>query len=373
MDETLNSLNSIINDSWRRIFFSWVDITFRSLDCLLLASPDIDGEGLKIVQEILKDKEVLEMIEHQFSITILNRQFWRDIYINFDEYLKGNSWSKGITNIFDELSKENQYNILIQSIKFFIEDYKNLKADSIRFNNDFQKLRTILIFFQEPEKALYKLANNNDELSKSVAEILIEFVSNPDELDYEGEYSTLWLFSYYIVEYLIKDQNTKFFQLYESQIVDSLLLEKINILKTNIDLKKQVKKLVPEFPDKNLKADNKVLELLADDKIIKWFNNYLTQLNQFTKAFKFYSKELSRHQKNYRNLRSKIGKHKKTSEKIISAKLGTWINSKMVRNFWRNINQPMPLKAKKFQSGNILSILKKEAKSSNQGLVNNIV
>ncbi|CAH7689186.1 expressed protein [Phakopsora pachyrhizi] len=81
-------------------FISWNELVLRSLNCLLLASPSINNEGRKISREVIKDKEVLEIIKDKFSATINNSEISTDVFVDFSDYLKQNSWSKGISNIY---------------------------------------------------------------------------------------------------------------------------------------------------------------------------------------------------------------------------------------------------------------------------------
>ncbi|CAH7688204.1 expressed protein [Phakopsora pachyrhizi] len=88
-------------DQLNRNYFSLRELALRPLSCLLIASPDIGDVGKKIAREILKDKEVLEIIKLQFSTVSVNHQFALEICLDFKDYIKQNRLSKGIANIFD--------------------------------------------------------------------------------------------------------------------------------------------------------------------------------------------------------------------------------------------------------------------------------
>ncbi|CAH7671828.1 hypothetical protein PPACK8108_LOCUS6657 [Phakopsora pachyrhizi] len=90
-------------------YYTWTELSLRALNCLLLASPKINGEGKKIVQEILKDEEVLEIIKHQFSITVTKDDFYKELHIDFEHNLKQNRWNQGIADIFDGIGPNFSY------------------------------------------------------------------------------------------------------------------------------------------------------------------------------------------------------------------------------------------------------------------------
>ncbi|CAH7685576.1 hypothetical protein PPACK8108_LOCUS20130 [Phakopsora pachyrhizi] len=105
------------HDQLNRNYYSLRELALRPLSCLLIASNDIGDEGKRIVQEILKDKEVIEIIKRQFLTISVNPQFQMEIFLNFKDYLINNSWSKGIANIFDELSVKDQCDIFSSSLE----------------------------------------------------------------------------------------------------------------------------------------------------------------------------------------------------------------------------------------------------------------
>ncbi|CAH7682132.1 expressed protein [Phakopsora pachyrhizi] len=195
------------HDRLERKFFSYRELALRSLSCLLIASPNIDDEGKKIVQEVLKDQEVLEIIKLQFSSISANYEFETNLFLDFKDYLTHNSWSKGISNIFNELSVEDQYDVFNSSLEKYVKFYNYLNVVQYRKSaSELDNMYQVLDFFEEPQalnklKNLDKLSRNDRDLSVSVARTLISIVSVPKYLDRPIDYSGIWSFSYYIVEF----------------------------------------------------------------------------------------------------------------------------------------------------------------------------
>ncbi|KAI8449547.1 hypothetical protein BY996DRAFT_6604155 [Phakopsora pachyrhizi] len=81
-------------------FFSMEELALRSLDYLSQASSEINGVGKTIVREVLKDKEVLEIIKSRFTNVFMHPKLGTDLYVDFEDFVKHNEWTKGISNIF---------------------------------------------------------------------------------------------------------------------------------------------------------------------------------------------------------------------------------------------------------------------------------
>ncbi|CAH7683404.1 expressed protein [Phakopsora pachyrhizi] len=176
--------------------YSFEELILRSLDYLLQASSSTGGEGKRIVQKVLKDSEVLKIIKSQFEKSFMNQQLEKSLFIDMEDYLKHNDWTKGFANIYDVLSKEDQHEILLNSIKTFSEV---MSRKFVKYQPFFSDLKDTLIFFKDPE-ALNKLGNEINAENQEIARILIEFLSKPDIIDPMGVFPNIWSFSYYIVE-----------------------------------------------------------------------------------------------------------------------------------------------------------------------------
>ncbi|CAH7681793.1 expressed protein [Phakopsora pachyrhizi] len=341
-------------------YYTWAELSLRALNCLLLASPKINGEGKKIVQEILKDDEVLEIIKHQFSITVTKDDFNKELHIDFEHYLKQNSWSQGIAEVFDELSKKDQFDIFNYSIKLFIDsyEYKKLFSEIPYFADNYPQLKEVIEFFDKTE-AVSQLATEINETTVSVSGILINFIANPTLIDENGNNKTLWLFTYYIVEHLVRNQCSNYFQTYKDQIIRTRLLEKIDFMKSHISLKNNISRLLPKSPYIKQRQEKEILEMLADDRTLKWFKNYLEELENLCKDVEKHVKEINRHEKNQANFSSLVLNYENNFEELISALIGFWINSNTIVYFWEITQKKVSLKIVDEQRQKHLLILQK--------------
>ncbi|CAH7683405.1 expressed protein [Phakopsora pachyrhizi] len=283
--------------------FSFEELTLRSLDYLLQASSRIDGEGERIVQEVLKDKKVLEIIKSQFTKNFMNPQLGKSLFINIEDYLKNNSWTKGFSNIFDDFDK-------------------------------------ILKYFKDPE-ALYKLGSELNAENQEVSRILIEFLTKPDMLDHTGAFPKLWSFSYYILEYLLKNPEYKFIHLHKSKIEESLLLEKIELLKNHITLSNKADELLPNLLHIKPREEKVIWEKLADVEMRKWYNDYWNKVENLRVNYKIQSNQLHDYLKDYYSFIYNFRERLDVS--LTSVQLGEWLNNKLVDNFWRNIEKEAQL------------------------------
>ncbi|CAH7674216.1 expressed protein [Phakopsora pachyrhizi] len=317
--------------------FSFEELTLRSLDYLLQASSRIDGEGERIVQEVLKDKKVLEIIKSQFTKNFMNPQLGKSLFINIEDYLKNNSWTKGFSNIFDALSKKDRQDILVNSIKTFAEIMSSKFEQYQAFFSDFDK---ILKYFKDPE-ALYKLGSELNAENQEVSRILIEFLTKPDMLDHTGAFPKLWSFSYYILEYLLKNPEYKFIHLHKSKIEESLLLEKIELLKNHITLSNKADELLPNLLHIKPREEKVIWEKLADVEMRKWYNDYWNKVENLRVNYKIQSNQLHDYLKDYYSFIYNFRERLDVS--LTSVQLGEWLNNKLVDNFWRNIEKEAQL------------------------------
>ncbi|CAH7672974.1 expressed protein [Phakopsora pachyrhizi] len=313
-------------------YYTWAELSLRALNCLLLASPKINGEGKKIVQEILKDDEVLEIIKHQFSITVTKDVFNKELHIDFEHYLKQNSWSQGIAEVFDELSKKDQFDIFNYSIKLFIDSFKY--AEIPYFANNYPHLNEVIEFFGKTE-AVNELTTEINGSAVSVSRILINFIANPALIDQDGSNKTLWILTYYIVEHLVRNQSSFFFQSYKNEIIRTRILEKLDFMKSHISVKNKIDRLLPKSPNIKQRKEKEMWEMLADDKTFKWFEDYFEQLERLCKEVEKHVREFNRHERNRIKFSSTVVYYENNVEELISALIGFWINSEIVGYFWK--------------------------------------
>ncbi|KAI8450147.1 hypothetical protein BY996DRAFT_7407059, partial [Phakopsora pachyrhizi] len=143
---------------------------------------------------------------------------------------------------------------------------------------EYSRLRKIRMFFQDPE-ALLKLQNEFDEKTESVSKILLLFFSHPEKLDFLARHKVLWLFVYYIVEFLVKDQSSEFFQHYKIYIVEWALLEKLIFLKTHISLSKRVNVFLPKSLSLANIEGNRFWENISDNEKMDWTKKCYQELD----------------------------------------------------------------------------------------------
>ncbi|CAH7689184.1 expressed protein [Phakopsora pachyrhizi] len=341
-------------------YYTWAELSLRALNCLLLSSPKINGEGRKVVQEILKDEEVLEIIKHQFSITVTKDNFYKELHINFEHYLKQNSWSHGIAEIFDELPKKDQFDIFSHSINSFFEfrDYKTLFTLFPSTTDNLPRGKEFVEFFGDSE-ALSKLLKENDGPAKSVSKFLIDFISDPNKIDESGTYKTLWIFAYYLVEFLVRNQNSIFFQRYRDQIIQNGLLEKIYLMKSHIHLKNEINRLLPESSYMKHREEKEIWEQLSGEKMFRWFEEYLKQLKKLSEDVENHAKQLEIHKNNQVNISFLGTSYDRNFRKILSAMLGIWIDTKMINYFWKISYKQVPSNVVELQRERHLPILQK--------------
>ncbi|CAH7674484.1 expressed protein [Phakopsora pachyrhizi] len=299
-------------------YYTWAELSLRALNCLLLASPKINGEGKKIVQEILKDDEVLEIIKHRFSITVTKDVFNKELYIDFEHYLKQNSWSQGFAEVFDELSKKDHFKY----------------AEIPYFANIYPHLKDVIEFFDKTE-AVNELTTEINESTVTVSRILINFIANPDLIDRDGSNKTLWILTYYIVEHLVRNQSSFFFQSYKNEIIRTRILEKLDFMKSHISLKNNIDRLLPKSPYIKQRKEKEMWEMLADDKTFKWFEDYFNQLERLYKDVEKHVEEFNRHERNRIKFSSTVVYYENNVEELISALIGFWINSEIIGYFWK--------------------------------------
>ncbi|CAH7668499.1 hypothetical protein PPACK8108_LOCUS3011 [Phakopsora pachyrhizi] len=356
------------HDRMERKYFSYRELALRPLSCLLIASPHIDDEGRKIVQEVLKDKEVLEIIKLQFSSITANHEFERDLYLDFKDYLMHNSWSKGIANIFNELSEKDQHDVFNSSLDNYVKFYNYVNVVEYRKLPNFADIYQVFDFFEEPQALnklsnLEQLSNSDQELAVEVGRTLINIVSVPEYLDHPYENSGIWAFAYYVVEFLVKNQNSIFFKLYQDKIHNDSLIEKIDFLKHCIALKKRANELLPSKPIIRSGKKSKVWEQLGEDSIVQWFNQYFEKLKQLDIELKEQSKQFEIHLKAYKIFKSEMDLYNNFPKESISSKLGGLLSTKLIKQFLTNDDVTLNSEINKHKS-----VLKKAGFS---GLKNN--
>ncbi|CAH7688199.1 expressed protein [Phakopsora pachyrhizi] len=352
-------------DRLDRNYFSFRELALRPLSCLLIASPDIGDEGKRIAQEILKDKEVLEIIKLQFSTILVNPQFQMEICLNFKDYLMHNSWSKGIANIFDELSMKDQYDIFNSSLQKYVRFFYHSLGRHRDSTIEFYYIYEALDFFQEPQ-ALDKLSSfdqlsySEQQLTRSVARTLINIVSVPGYLDGAGYYPGIWLFAYYIVEFLMTNKNSRFIKLYQDHIHNTSLIEKIEFLKTFIELNKRANELLPSKLAMKKREGSIVWKQLGEEKIMKWFKQYFRQLNALERDFNAKFNQIGKHLRAYENSISHPELYNRSSKEYVSSQLGALLNTKIIKYFFRrDIEKPTLEEAQRKQ---YLKIINKAAR-----------
>ncbi|CAH7688203.1 expressed protein [Phakopsora pachyrhizi] len=325
-------------DQLDRNYFSFREVALRPLSCLLIASPDIGDEGKKIAQEILKDKEVLEMIKLQFSTILVNPEFKEKIYLNFRDYLKHNRWSKGFSNIFDELTVKDQHDILNSSLENYVRFYYhcigNIRDLTLHLNGVYDALH----FFQLPQ-ALNKLSNLNglshseQELTRSVAITLINIISVPGYLDSGDFYAGIWSFAYYIVEFLMTNKNSRFLEIYQEKIHNDSLIEKIEFIKQCIALNKKVDELLPSILTIKTRVASKAWKRLGEDKVVNWFKKYFIKIDKLNSDLKAQSNQFEKHLHAYIKSTSHPELYNRSSKEYISSKLGGLLNTSIIEHF----------------------------------------
>ncbi|CAH7685039.1 expressed protein [Phakopsora pachyrhizi] len=329
-------------DRLERKFFSYRELALRSLSCLLIASPDIDDVGKKIVKEVLKDQEVLEIIKLQFSTILMNSEFDKDIYLNFKDFLMHNNWSKGFANIFDviypELSEMDQHYVFNSSLKQYVKFYNYFTSHQRKSATEFRDIYQVLNFFEEPQTLnklsnLNRLSNSNDDLSGSVARTLIGIVSVPGHLDRPNNYAGIWSFAYYIVESLVTDPNSLFLKIYQDIIQKDSLIEKIEFLKKCIYVKKRANEFFPSRLIIRPREKSQVWKQLGDDSIASWFNQYFIKLNQLEKDLKKQFNQCQEHLKSNENFEYHTELYKRNSKEPISSKLGGLLSTEIIKHF----------------------------------------
>ncbi|CAH7671592.1 hypothetical protein PPACK8108_LOCUS6386 [Phakopsora pachyrhizi] len=248
--------------------YTWRDLMFRALNCLVIASPIINGLGEKI----------------------------------------------------------DQFEILARSVKQFASSFDQFSTSpSLRsFNVVVNELNRLLEFLRG-DKALEKLAYENDEDTKIIGRILIKYTSIPKEFDNPKQFPGLWLFVYYVTELLLTDPNLKFREIYGKEITEDALVEKLEFLRNYLSLSQQVDKLLPNLSFTKLKDKKEVWERLANDEGVRFFYAYLNQLRQLEKDIKEQKSHTQKHINNYQNC--PIPHKKYTHEKSVSIKIGYWIDT----------------------------------------------
>ncbi|CAH7675569.1 hypothetical protein PPACK8108_LOCUS10590 [Phakopsora pachyrhizi] len=248
-----------------------------------------------------------------------------------------NCWSKGVANILNELSVKDHYDILNYSFKNYVNYYFYRSFNFRSSNNEFRYIYEVLDFFKEPQ-ALDKLSNSENlphsekQLTKSVARTLINIVSVPKFLDYLM-YSCIWSFAYYIVEFLVTDQSSRFLELYQEQIEKSSLMEKIDLIKKFITLKKEANQLLPSKLNIMTRKSSEVWKRLGDDRIVKWFDQYFVKLNKLDKDFKSLKNQIENHLSVYKKLNSHPELNNRSHKQYISCQLGGLLNTKIIGHF----------------------------------------
>ncbi|CAH7683455.1 expressed protein, partial [Phakopsora pachyrhizi] len=318
-------------DNLDRNYYFFRELALRPLSCLLVASPNIGNEGKKIAQEILKDKEVLKIIKLQFSKMLVNPQFEKEIYLDFKDYLIHNRWSK-------ELSVKDQYDIFSSSlenyVKFYYYHIANNRDSTLELNGIYEALD----FFLVPQ-ALNKLSDLNGQSHKekvltiSVAKTLINILSVPGYLENDKYHGGIWSFAYYIVEYLVTNKDSRFLDIYKYQIQNDSLLEKIELIKKCIALKKKAIELWPRTLTIKKREVIKVWEQLGEDKVVNWFKQYFMKLNALDRDLKANFNQIEKHLKDYENYISHPETYNASSKEYISSKLGALLNTKTIKHF----------------------------------------
>ncbi|KAI8457852.1 hypothetical protein BY996DRAFT_438230 [Phakopsora pachyrhizi] len=230
------------------------------------------------------------------------------------------------------LSKKDQFDIFNYSIKLFIGSFKY--AEIPYFANIYPHLKDVIEFFDKTE-AVNELTTEINESTVTVSRILINFIANPDLIDRDGSNKTLWILTYYIVEHLVRNQSSFFFQSYKNEIIRTRILEKLDFMKSHISLKNNIDRLLPKSPYIKQRKEKEMWEMLADDKTFKWFEDYFNQLERLYKDVEKHVEEFNRHERNRIKFSSTVVYYENNVEELISALIGFWINSEIIGYFWK--------------------------------------
>ncbi|CAH7688200.1 hypothetical protein PPACK8108_LOCUS23132, partial [Phakopsora pachyrhizi] len=239
------------------------------------------------------------------------------------------------------LSEKDQYDIFNVSLEKYVTYYKYLFSENRDSTLELNSVYKALDFFQVPQ-ALNKLSNFNglshseQELTKSVARTLINIVSG------------IWSFAYYIIEFLMANKHSRFLELYQDQIQHDSLIEKIDFLKKCIALKNAANELIPSTLTIKKRGFNKVWEQLGEEKIVKWFEQYSSDINAIDGDLKAQSNQIE-DLKNYENSVSHVDSCNVGSKEYIASKLGALLKTKIIKHFLRRFKEKSTLEEAKLE------------------------
>ncbi|KAI8460854.1 hypothetical protein BY996DRAFT_6409071 [Phakopsora pachyrhizi] len=325
--------------------YKWREITLRALNCLLLASPKISGLGKLIVKKVLEDKDVLEIVKQQFSRSFVIRKALMDeFHTDYRDFLKSNRWNKGFGNILDELSKENQSDVIARAIKHSAESFVYFyEATEGPEHAEVLKILQFLAFLHD-DKAIHILAEIRNQSTESIARFLIRAVSI--SIDFQrntSHYSNcFWSFLYYITELLLADQKSKFRELYKIEIENNCLIEKLGLLRKITELRNKASKFSPKGLKVQHIKKNEVWKKLKEEEVADGFKAYFEYLERLEKDIEAHNSQLSKYVKSFMKTYSSYRSlDMNDREESMRAMLGFWIRE--VGNFIGNKNRTIQL------------------------------
>ncbi|CAH7688205.1 hypothetical protein PPACK8108_LOCUS23137, partial [Phakopsora pachyrhizi] len=254
---------------------------------------------------------------------------------------------------YSELPVKDQYDIFNVSLEKYVTYYKYHMGGNLDSTLELNGICKALDFFQMPH-ALNKLSNlsglshSEQELTKSVARTLINIVSVPEYLDSTSCVTGIWSFAYYIIEFLMANKDSRFLELYQDQIQHDSLIEKIDFLKKCIALKNAANELIPSTLTIKKREFNKVWEQLGEEKIVKWFEQYSSDINAIDGDLKAQSNQIE-DLKNYENSVSHADSCNVGSKEYIASKLGALLKTKIIKHFLRRFKEKSTLEEAKLE------------------------
>ncbi|CAH7683512.1 expressed protein [Phakopsora pachyrhizi] len=322
--------------------YKWREIGLRILDYLVVASPEVDGynEGKAIVKKVLEDSDIAKIVKKQFLQALNIEAFQIRNYSNIYDYIKQSIPNRGFVNVFSELSSEDKYDLMTGLIQMNLK--KNLLPQRLIYPNRNLPFASIAHSFDNPEM-LRRLASNLDQETESLGSKLINLVSFPQEI-YDHKF---WFWAYLIVEFLLSDKNSKFFNFFESNIKKSDLIEKIELFKRIITLNNRAAplsaKMLPKYSQIDQMEVTEVWNQWADDRVVNWFYALWDKQDEYERDFKELKRDLKTHSLNSNKYLSEANHRIIQPEELLSAELGCWINSEAISMLLKTLMiQPAP-------------------------------
>ncbi|CAH7668011.1 expressed protein [Phakopsora pachyrhizi] len=267
-----------------------------------------------------------------------------EFHTDYRDFLKSNRWNKGFGNILDELSKENQSDVIARAIKHSAESFVYFyEATEGPEHAEVLKILQFLAFLHD-DKAIHILAEIRNQSTESIARFLIRAVSI--SIDFQrntSHYSNcFWSFLYYITELLLADQKSKFRELYKIEIENNCLIEKLGLLRKITELRNKASKFSPKGLKVQHIKKNEVWKKLKEEEVADGFKAYFEYLERLEKDIEAHNSQLSKYVKSFMKTYSSYRSlDMNDREESMRAMLGFWIRE--VGNFIGNKNRTIQL------------------------------